>query len=763
MSLKITVLFITLASFVFANVYQNRVQKHLQSASELDYPPFAVVTNEEADGFSVELLRSVVKEMGGEVDFYVDEWSKVKDALKVGEIDVLPLVGRTPEREKYFDFSIPYLVTHGSVIIRSDSKTIKKYEDLKDKKLATMNGDNAHEYIQRNKISDNVTLTPNFETALLELSNGKHDAVIIQKLVAVQLIKKLNLTNIKSANFALNDYKQDFSFAVKEGDKKLLAYLNEGLSIVIANGVYEKIYTKWFSNLIDKSEDYTQIIYYLLGILALLITAIISILIWNKSLNKMLNRRTIELKNSEALYKNFFDNSPNANIIYTTDDYGETFRIKQVNRALEKLENIKAKDIQGKLLHEVFKGIEDTKIYKKFQEVYKTGYSIHTPNSLINVNDQSLWRENFIFKLQTGEVVSSYLDHTKEKQLEENILYNHAKTLSSFINLIEYRDSYTGGHSQRVANYSKMVAKAMGYDLADCEKIYMAGILHDIGKIVTPDAILLKPTTLNDSEYELIKTHSTTGANILKDIPMYEDISDIVLSHHERYNGSGYPDGLKGEEIHPMSRIMAICDAFDAMTTNRIYRGHKTIDEAIDEIKSLSNIDFHENEVNYAAEVLSKVILDVSINQLPSSEFEERRFSFFYRDQVTDAYNSEYLNIVLNDNQKIYDYKCLNVLLLHNFSNYNKKHGWSEGNKLLHKIADTLQTKYSDSSIFRLHGDDFAIINKKHIEINTKELENIATIKEFDITFENIHLHIENNNVNNLSDLEEYLTQLNKG
>ena len=115
-------------------------------------------------------------------------------------------------------------------------------------------------------------------------------------------------------------------------------------------------------------------------------------------------------------------------------------------------------------------------------------------------------------------------------------------------------------------------------------KIYQAGILHDIGKIATPDVILLNPQILNKLEYKLIQEHVKVGYRLLVNIPMFQDLAEIIHSHHERYNGTGYPRGLKGDEINPLARIMIVADAFDAMTTNRIYKGRKNLTEALDEL-----------------------------------------------------------------------------------------------------------------------------------------------------------------------------------
>jgi len=742
---------------VEATVYHGITYTHLNSASELEYPPFAIVTKGQADGFSVELLRSAVAQMGGKVDFTVDSWSRIKASLQEGDIDVLPLVGRTPEREVYFDFSIPYLILHGTAIVRNDDTKIKSIGDLKNAVLATMQGDNAHEYIVREGLGSQVVVTRDFESALTALSQGRYDAVIVQQIVATKLIKKLKLTNLRSVDFALEDFRQDFSFAVQEGNKELLAYLNEGLSIVMANGTYGALHDKWFKEEDENSLYSTQILYGVSAFALLLLLIIGVVLTWYASLNKALRRKTKELLESKELYKNFFDNSPSATVIYSSDDFGATFTIEQVNRALERLEHVDARVIEGKKVHEIFKGVEHTSLYEKFQEVYKTGQTLHDPNSLITLEDRAVWREHFIFKLQTGEVVSSYIDHTKEKKLEEDILYNHEKTLLSLVNLIEYRDSYTGGHSQRVATYSQQVAAAMGYSHDECAQIYRAGILHDIGKIVTPDAILLKPSALNESEYELIKTHSEIGATILRDIPMYKDVSEIVLAHHERYDGSGYPKGLKGDEIPMMAQIMAVCDAFDAMTTNRIYRGHKTIEEAVAELESLSGVHFDQNVVDVAAKVLRRVVLDESINQLPSSELESRRFSFFYRDQVTQAYNGEYLNLILKENVKTREYPCINIILVHGFASYNARFGWSQGDKMLNKIADTLQKTYAQTLVFRLHGDDFVVMNKEHLEIDTQKLQEMLQMRDFSISMECVHFHIQNDHLESIHALEERL------
>ncbi|MCU7940577.1 MAG: EAL domain-containing protein [gamma proteobacterium symbiont of Bathyaustriella thionipta] len=279
--------------------------KTLKSASELDYPPFAIVTHDnQADGFSVELLKSVTQTMGLDVTFHINEWNIIKNSLKAGNLDVLPLVGRTPEREAYFDFTIPYLSMHGTVIVRNDNTAIKTLSDLSEKKLLVMSGDNAHEYLLRSNISQHIIETKSFEDALKQLSAGQYDGVVIQKLVAIQLIKHLKLANLKPVDFILKDLRQDFCFAVQEGDKALLALLNEGLSIVMANGTYEQHYNKWFSFLIEEDSYYQKVAYLLIAITIVLLILISFSIIWHRTLQYRIDKKTKALGKSEQLLQN---------------------------------------------------------------------------------------------------------------------------------------------------------------------------------------------------------------------------------------------------------------------------------------------------------------------------------------------------------------------------------------------------------------------------------------------------------------------------
>ncbi len=145
-------------------------------------------------------------------------------------------------------------------------------------------------------------------------------------------------------------------------------------------------------------------------------------------------------------------------------------------------------------------------------------------------------------------------------------------TVMALVKTIDAKDPYTQGHSLRVAEYSRRIAELAGMDMEQQQEIYCMGMLHDIGKIGIPDAIINKPAKLTDTEIVLIKSHTVIGANILSKIDHSPKLSFGARSHHEQWDGSGYPDKLKGEEIACEARIIAVADSYDAMTSRRSYR-----------------------------------------------------------------------------------------------------------------------------------------------------------------------------------------------
>ncbi len=149
------------------------------------------------------------------------------------------------------------------------------------------------------------------------------------------------------------------------------------------------------------------------------------------------------------------------------------------------------------------------------------------------------------------------------------------QTATAFVNAIDAKDEYSSGHSARVAQYSRMIAETAGKTVEECDEVYYAGLLHDVGKLEIPDVVIHKKGKLTPEEYDVIKNHSVYGADILSSIVDYPYLSIAAKHHHERYDGKGYPGRLKGDDIPEIARIIAVADAYDAMTSNRSYREAK--------------------------------------------------------------------------------------------------------------------------------------------------------------------------------------------
>ncbi len=181
--------------------------------------------------------------------------------------------------------------------------------------------------------------------------------------------------------------------------------------------------------------------------------------------------------------------------------------------------------------------------------------------------------------------------------LENALLYEDLNatflgTLEALTNSIDAKDKYTCGHSQRVALLTSQLAEAAGLSQEQVDRFRIAGLVHDIGKIGVPESVLLKKGGLTDDEFESIKKHPEIGAHILRDIPQMEDILGGVLSHHEKFDGSGYPHGLHSEEIPLVARMISLADTFDAMSSSRTYRNAMTRQSVLDEMKCVSGSQF---------------------------------------------------------------------------------------------------------------------------------------------------------------------------
>ena len=224
---------------------------------------------------------------------------------------------------------------------------------------------------------------------------------------------------------------------------------------------------------------------------------------------------------------------------------------------------------------------------------------------IVNHNDPSGTFDNdeinLFFNLATQTAVA-----IENSILSHDIETTYFETISALALAVDAKDRYSRGHLDRVANYCVMIAKQLGLDDDDLKTLRDAARLHDLGKIGIPDEVLNKPGPLNDQEWVLMKRHPEIGETIIKPITSLRHLCDLVRHHHEKLDGSGYPDGLKGDEITPLVRIMTVADIYDAITTDRPYRDRMSTETAIGELRKMG-------------EKLDQDVVDAFVESLQSS------------------------------------------------------------------------------------------------------------------------------------------------
>ena len=297
-------------------------------------------------------------------------------------------------------------------------------------------------------------------------------------------------------------------------------------------------------------------------------------------------------------------------------------RVKMWNRAAERLFGYAEKEALGREIHRLIVPEKDRERFlKAFRRAMFLGKSKPHTNRTMEViglrkDGSTVPLEISVTTVQIEEEweALAIIRDVSERKKGEKMLRESYKRLRKTLNdvvkmvvrIVEARDPYTAGHQMKVAELAAAIAQEMGLDKKRVRTIYVAGMLHDIGKIHIPAEILSKPSALTEAETNIIKTHPVVGYDILKNIDFDGPVADIVLQHHERLDGSGYPRGLKGEEILLEARILGVADVVEAMASHRPYRPAMGIDKALEEIKKYSGILYDPEVVKACLRVFEK-------------------------------------------------------------------------------------------------------------------------------------------------------------
>ncbi len=287
--------------------------------------------------------------------------------------------------------------------------------------------------------------------------------------------------------------------------------------------------------------------------------------------------------------------------------------------------------------------------------------------------------------------------------------------LESFILVMEARDVYTKGHSLRVAHYASVIGKALGVSEKEQKKLYIAGLLHDIGKIGIPDNILLKPGILSPNEYEIIKNHAEFSYQIIKNIKRFEDITDYVRYHHERCDGSGYPKGLRGKEIPLGARILAIADVFDAVTTTRPYRKKLSVVSALELLVDMGKAldqDIVKKSANVLNEAFDRVQGRIGKRDFLPEDIDSVRQNIFTTDYMTGLLRRkqfvEKVDGLIRNFERFYMF----YFDIKNLSYINHVYSMDIGDKIILYTAEALKGLDDVNFLARTEPDAFYFIYK---------------------------------------------------
>lgn len=319
-------------------------------------------------------------------------------------------------------------------------------------------------------------------------------------------------------------------------------------------------------------------------------------------------------------------------------------------------------------------------------------------------------------------LVGSDYDVTSTSVFEINNMV--LSTVITIANTLDAQDEYSGGRSLRVAVCARDIARNLGWDERECQNVYFVALLHDIGMITVTDMILYKPGRLTEEEYEVVKNHPQKGAEMLRDIDVLSNLSDGVLYHHERWDGKGYPKGLAGEEVPLFARVIAIADAYVAMSTDRVYRSRLSNDKIISEFSRCRGEQFDPEMVDVFIFMLKGgYTVDPSIGQTKEASEKAIREGGFRNvfgqadamhdgemDTLTGLFTRSYLNTRVGNKISEERSGALMIIEITGFDALKDKFGADGSDEFLKIFSDALRSFFREADVVsRVSAGRFAV------------------------------------------------------
>jgi polar amino acid transport system substrate-binding protein len=581
------------------------------------YPPFFWLDEEgNPQGLSVDLLHQMEEKTPLHFEITALPFALALEKTANGEFDMINLIFKTPEREKTLLFSQPVLRIESWIYTRKSIRAAFA-GDLNQYLIGALEGDASVEILRRKHPSLSIALFPSFERLMQEVRSKRIHAFLMESYTAQSYLTRYDLTSQFRPLEKINEQWAYFAFPHTRQD--LVPHINQGLS-KIADAEWEALLAPYALKRVFVWPRWLDMV---LLVLFSGSGAVLSFFFWKNSyLKKEIARRTEELKRAEQEAQKayqWFQESLDATYALRAEADEKVFLGKSLQLFFGTVPGIKGLlglfpshqkntwnlyyQDEKESLAVPFALPNSICFPKDAQKIYpllkSEGYLDLNPipkepptRSFTFSKKETLlgafyvWGESLdryrelLQKLQHSLAIFYLLKYySREEQLFEE------RTISAVLKALEYHDPYTEGHSARVAHYVQCMAQILGVNEKDTQLLHRAGLLHDIGKIAVPRGILAKKTPLDPEEYEEVKKHSTKSYELIQSVEGLGEIAEICLYHHERYDGAGYPEGKNDDHIPLLSRILAVADSFDAMTSERPYRRTLTFEEALLELR----------------------------------------------------------------------------------------------------------------------------------------------------------------------------------
>ncbi|MFP4482194.1 MAG: HD domain-containing phosphohydrolase [Thermovirgaceae bacterium] len=574
-------------------------------------PPL-IFTDEDGDwrGVYADVLEAVAAEKEWTIRYVPGTFAEGLKGLEEGEIDVMAAIAWSEERERRYDFTNQTVASNWGVVYTRSSLQVSSIFDLAGQVVAVERGDIYGREFMRLAADFGIDCTF-FETKSVEavfraLSTEQADAGVVNRIFAA---RHDELYDVHSTNFIFSPV--DLRFAVPKGKNHVLTQiLDFHLAEMSRNpdSALHRSIVKWVGggNLVETAPTYFK---YLVwgGVFLVLLVFILTLAgirlrrqVWQRSRELLKSKQ--DLIREKVFLEKLFEEIPDAVVLVNPCNSV----IRRINAGFTRIFGFTAGEAVGQTLNDLVvppdlqeegrqyeaMGSRGEQLFAETIRRRKDGTPVDVIMSAVPVH----------VKRKLSAVYTVYRDVTELKNVERDLLTSRnaaregyrrmektwEQTVAVLSAVAESRDPYTAGHQRRVAELAVAIARELGFREEKVKAIDLAAQLHDIGKINVPTEILSKPGMLSDLEMDIIRAHPRTGYEILKDIDLPWNLAEIVLQHHERLDGSGYPDGLKNGDILHEARIIAVADVVEAMSFHRPYRPARGIEKALAEIESHS-------------------------------------------------------------------------------------------------------------------------------------------------------------------------------